>query len=468
MRNYSIAILAGLFLLGGDAQAQRKGRGSTTTVIAQNYDVSDNLDLQAVASIFGESNDLEDFERRLNNPEYQISNLDLNKDGYVDYLRVIEVPDDDNRIIVVQAVLGKDLFQDVATIELERRVNQQRNTVVNVQIVGNPYLYGHNYIYEPIYYHRPVFFDYFWMSTYRPYCSPWHWGHYPSYYYYWAPMPVYRYVHHIRPIVNVRNEYRYVETRRISSANRSISNVSGRAYETYNPNRSFTQRNSNVSNRHTLDQTRSISTVSRETAIGDGRNVTNDRDIANSNDRGITTIERGVANTTGRGTVNSTREVSNDRATTFDRSYGHDRSISTNRAVNTNSRQSISVNDRFERGTVNTSDRAVTTNNARIERDSRFNTSTRSTNESSSRNTTIIPRNNTTISRSVNNSVNSNYNTNRGYNTSSSRGSYNTSNSSMSRGMSSGMSRSSGMSSGMSRSGGSISSGGRSVSSGGR
>ena len=48
-----------------------------TTVNASNSEISDNLDLKAVASIFGDSKNLEDFENRLNNPKYKISNLDL-------------------------------------------------------------------------------------------------------------------------------------------------------------------------------------------------------------------------------------------------------------------------------------------------------------------------------------------------------------------------------------------------------
>ena len=48
-----------------------------TTVTATSSEISDNLDLRAVASIFGDSENLEDFERRLNDPKTQISNLDL-------------------------------------------------------------------------------------------------------------------------------------------------------------------------------------------------------------------------------------------------------------------------------------------------------------------------------------------------------------------------------------------------------
>lgn len=61
-----------------------------TTIYAKNGEISDNLDLKAVASVFGESSNLQDFERRLNNPRLQLSNLDLNYDNQVDYLRVIE------------------------------------------------------------------------------------------------------------------------------------------------------------------------------------------------------------------------------------------------------------------------------------------------------------------------------------------------------------------------------------------
>src|SRR4051812_49087749 len=79
-----------------------------TTVTATNTDISDNLDLRAVASIFGDSRDLEDFERRLNDPKAQISNLDLNRDNQVDYLRVIESVEGNAHLIIIQSVLDRD------------------------------------------------------------------------------------------------------------------------------------------------------------------------------------------------------------------------------------------------------------------------------------------------------------------------------------------------------------------------
>lgn len=225
-----------------------------TTVRANNSDISDNLDLKAVASIFGDSRDLEDFERRLNDPELQLSNLDLNGDNRVDYLRVIEATENNTHLIIIQSVLGEDTFQDVATIEVEKG----RGNNVQVQVVGDVYMYGPNYIYEPVYVSRPVIYDVFWVSSYRPYYSPWYWGYYPTYYTYWSPYPVYRYRNHIHNHINPRNTYAYSNTRRSSRAEALYSTRRTNAYERQHPNASFSSRN-NVTNRYALEQTRASS-----------------------------------------------------------------------------------------------------------------------------------------------------------------------------------------------------------------
>lgn len=224
-----------------------------TTVRANNSDISDNLDLKAVASIFGESSDLEDFERRLNDPELMISNLDLNGDNRVDYLRVIEATENNTHLIILQAVLAQDTFQDVATIEIERDSNNN----VQVQVVGDVYMYGSNYIYEPVYVSRPVMFDIFWMNSYRPYYSPWYWGYYPTYYTYWAPYPVNRYRRNVHVHINSRNTYAYTNSRGSSRAAALYNSRRQNAYERQNPGRSFSSRNNNATNRYALEQSRS-------------------------------------------------------------------------------------------------------------------------------------------------------------------------------------------------------------------
>jgi len=224
-----------------------------TTVTATNYDVSDNLDLKAVASIFGESRNLEDFEQRLNDPGNQISNLDLNGDNEVDYLRVIEVNQDNTRLVILQAVLDREVYQDVATIEAERSAN-----AVQVQVVGDPYIYGPNYIYEPVFVSRPVFFDFWWAVGYRPYVSSWNWGYYPNYWHAYHPMPVFRYRNHVHVHVNVHNHYNYVNVRRSRTAETIYRGRRADGYAQRYPERSFSQRNANVANRHELDRTRRL------------------------------------------------------------------------------------------------------------------------------------------------------------------------------------------------------------------
>jgi len=228
-----------------------------TTVTANNSEISDNLDLRAVASIFGDSENLADFERRLNDPKTQISNLDLNEDNQVDYLRVIETVEGNAHLIVIQSVLGRDTYQDVATVEVQR----DRNNQVQVQVVGDVYMYGANYIYEPVYVSTPVIYASFWIGNYRPYYSTWYWGYYPTYYYTWNPYPIFRYRSHIGICINNYHHYNYVNYRRCETAYNSYRGRRGNAYETRYPDRSFGHRNTSYANRYELDKTRNIRTV---------------------------------------------------------------------------------------------------------------------------------------------------------------------------------------------------------------
>lgn len=243
-----------------------------TTVTATNSDISDNLDLRAVASIFGDSQDLNDFEQRLNDPKAQISNLDLNGDNQVDYLRVIESVEGNAHLIIIQSVLGRETFQDIATIEVERDSNNR----VQVQVVGDVYMYGSNYVYEPVYSYAPPIYTSFWVGNYRPYYSSWYWGYYPTYYSFWAPYPIYTYHNHIHLHINSHHHYNYVNNRRNTIAyNNYYSNRRQNGYERQYPNRSFTQRNVGYTNRRELSNSRNTQTNSRgQVSNNGGRNTT--------------------------------------------------------------------------------------------------------------------------------------------------------------------------------------------------
>jgi hypothetical protein len=248
-------IIVAFFSFQMDAQ-------NRTTINAMNSDISDNLDLTAVSSIFGESQNLYDFERRLNDPKLQISNLDLNNDNQVDYLRVIESVESSTHIIIIQSILGRDLYQDVATIEVEK----DRSNKISIQIVGNAFIYGQNYIYEPQYCLTPQIYASFWASYYRPYYSTWTWNLYPTFYVAWNPYSVFRYRQNVYGCVNYRNTYTYVNYRRCSRAPAIYTSYSHNSYERKHPEYAFSKRNSSYSNHYDLNQRRSSNNNRNEIA----------------------------------------------------------------------------------------------------------------------------------------------------------------------------------------------------------
>jgi hypothetical protein len=241
------------------AQAQDR-----TSINAMNSEISDNLDLRAVADIFGDSKNIQDFERRLNDPTLQISNLDLNNDDEVDYLRVIETVEKRTHVIIIQAVLEQDVYQDIATIDVEK----DKYNNVHVQVVGDVYMYGQNYIYEPVYYTTPFIYASFWVSNYRPYYSTWSWNYYPSYYYSWNPYPVFRYRNNIHLSLNIHNNYNYVNYRRSNRAEYLHYSRRSNGYERQHPEYAFSRRNASVANRYELDQRRDSRNVRANNQAG--------------------------------------------------------------------------------------------------------------------------------------------------------------------------------------------------------
>lgn len=171
-------VLSALLMLSIPAFAQ-----DTSVAVATNT-IGDNLDLELVSAEFGAAKDLEDFERRLNDPKSQVSNLDLNKDGQVDYLMVSERANGNLHYVDIDASIGKDKKQNVATIKVNKESSSEP-----VQIIGETSIYGSNYIYVPTYVNPPVFFTLFWLAAYQPWHSPWHWGYYPPVFRPWGVRP---------------------------------------------------------------------------------------------------------------------------------------------------------------------------------------------------------------------------------------------------------------------------------------
>jgi len=306
------------------------------TVNATDSDISDNLNLEAVATLFGQSKNLQEFEENLNNPKNQISNLDLNQDGYVDYIRVIENYTDGVYIITLQDVLGHDLYQDIATIDVEK----DAAGTPQVQIVGNAYIYGPNYIVEPIYVNRPLIYSYFWRPFFKLWVSPYYWNHYPYYFRRWHPYAVFRYRRNIHRWVRPYHYYRHPTYRRSRAAINYEHKIRRNDFERRHPNRSFSHRYTNVKNRHELNLKNRRTPVNRYTRPNNRNNNYNRTTRVNRSTRIKTVKSRNNTNTYRNNRVRRTvptEKVKPIKRTTVKRSTTTRRMVSPNRTrPNTN------------------------------------------------------------------------------------------------------------------------------------
>ena len=240
MKTYRLILMLMILSLG----LQFVNADETVTVSSTSSDIAENLDLKAVATLFGEVNNLEEFEAELNSEERHINNLDLNGDGVVDYLRVVEIGEGSNRLIVLQAVLAKDIYQDVASIYVEKQADQ----TVSVQIIGDEYVYGTNYIIEPVYIYRPLIYDWFWGPTWVCWHSPYYWDYYPHYWHHYAPWHYHDYRAHIHVYhhEHPRCSYRYTATARSGASGLRHSEHGARMtrndYARSNPSGAFAAR----------------------------------------------------------------------------------------------------------------------------------------------------------------------------------------------------------------------------------
>lgn len=134
------------------------------------------FDVNKLAQLVKTSTDPQTLEKGINDPKNQINNLDLDKDGNIDYLKVEE--NGPNKLNVVDDVSAADSVT-VATINI--KPDSTSNTA-NLDVTGNPQYAGYNN-----YYHSSFSFTDFLLLSYmmRPhayYMPMYHYGYYPSYY----------------------------------------------------------------------------------------------------------------------------------------------------------------------------------------------------------------------------------------------------------------------------------------------
>ncbi len=216
--------------------------GSTQNVVADSTGLlGDDFSLQGALQLFKTSDDLESFEKALNKENNYVNNLDLNEDGDIDYIRVVDQMEGDVHVIVLRVPISKEESQDIAVIHIER--TGESNAVL--QIVGDEVLYGPDYLVEPIdeevdaegkggphpVYEttRVVVNVWFWPSVryiytpgYSVYVSPWGWAYYPVWWRPWRPHP-WRYYHTRR--VHYHVGFGFTTTHRVVRAPRVYTPV---------------------------------------------------------------------------------------------------------------------------------------------------------------------------------------------------------------------------------------------------
>ncbi|HEY5745226.1 MAG TPA: hypothetical protein VIU12_04035 [Chryseolinea sp.] len=201
----------------------------------------DNFSLEGALEMFKKAGSPEEFERLINTENNGVNNLDLNGDGDIDYIRVIDKRDGDNHAFVLQDAVSETESQDVAVVEVERKGNQN----VVLQIVGDEDLYGEQLIVEPQSTQAsqpapaaavtpPVVVNvwgwpsvqYIYGPSYAVWASPWGWGGRPVWWHPWRPWGwhrFYTYCSPYRPYYRVVNYHRVVYAHRMYTPMRSTS-----------------------------------------------------------------------------------------------------------------------------------------------------------------------------------------------------------------------------------------------------
>src|SRR5687768_12228626 len=105
----------------------------------------DNFSLEGALEMFKKAGSPADFEKLINTEGNNVNNLDLNEDGDIDYIKVIDNMDRDVHAFVLQVAVSETESQDIAVIELEKTGDE---TAI-LQIVGDEDIYGEQTIAEP-------------------------------------------------------------------------------------------------------------------------------------------------------------------------------------------------------------------------------------------------------------------------------------------------------------------------------
>src|SRR5471030_3043620 len=171
MKKIFIALSALILLAAGCTQNPPQ----QNNVTIENNNAPAGFDVNKLAQLVKTSTDPQTLEKGINNPANQINNLDLDKDGNVDYLKVVEA--DQNRLDVVDDVSKADSVT-VAHI----KIDPTANNTADLSVRGNPDYVGYNNYYHSSFSFTDVLLLSYLMRPHPYYMPMYHYGYYPSYY----------------------------------------------------------------------------------------------------------------------------------------------------------------------------------------------------------------------------------------------------------------------------------------------
>lgn len=228
MKKLNFTIVLALIFLQTSIFAQTEPADSTGLP-------GDNFSLQGALEMFKASSSPEEFEKKINEENNYVNNLDLNGDGDIDYVRVEDKMEGNVHALVLQVPVNENESQDIAVIEIEKTGEES----AMLQIVGDEDMYGSGVYVEPfeeeksgskggpaegIEEYRLVVNVWLWPAVpfmygprYRVWVSPYRWKVYPRWWRPWRPHP---WSWHYNKRVHYHRHHRVVHTHRVVHAHR--------------------------------------------------------------------------------------------------------------------------------------------------------------------------------------------------------------------------------------------------------
>ena len=307
----------------------------------------DGFSLEGALELFKTANSPEAFEKALNSEDNSVNNLDLNEDGEVDYVRVVDNMSEKSHAIVLQVPLNEKESQDIAVIEIEEQGKE--NTIL--QIVGDPDVYGEETLIEPFQEEaksdgkggpsanariaRVVVNVYFWpcvryvyRPSYRVYVSPWGWRVYPTYWRPWRPHPWH--VYHSRRVVYHRHyhrvhTHRVVHAHRVYTPHRRTTTVvrtrtttvrATQAKRTTTTRTTSTATRATTTNKKAATTNKSVSTANNKASTANNKASTANKKTSTANNKAATANSKASSANKKANTANQKASTANKKAST--------------------------------------------------------------------------------------------------------------------------------------------------------